>query len=39
MSRITDYGWVRWCETCDNHYLHQEWNYDADKCKECAKEQ
>ena len=35
---ITDYGWVLRCGTCDNGYINQEWDYDADMCRECAKE-
>jgi len=36
MTRVTEYGWILWCETCDNTYINQEWDHDADMCRECA---
>ena len=37
-KRITDYGWILWCPTCDHGYINAEWDHDADMCKDCAKE-
>lgn len=37
MGRITDYGWMLWCENCGHGFINQEYDHDADMCKECAK--
>jgi len=34
--RITDYGAFNWCDTCDNGYLLNEYDLDAQMCKACA---